>query len=794
MLKEARMVTIQGASFDTLTKLPLLIDEAHQPAKATLIYGRNGSGKSTIAHAFRKIKDLPVDNIQTVFLQDEHDISITLSDSEKEHIHIFDEDFVNENVRIQDGGLGTIVMLGEQAGLTDLIASATTALEEANNDCAGKKAILDEYNDPHNPKSPLYYKQKMRDVLQQDSGWAGRKREIDGSRRNASVTMNTYNDFLNIVPTKSRDELLLDYATQTTELAKARSGASKIFSIVPSISPVYLRYDIDSCNNLLAQAMEHPELTERECYLLNLVQEGKSNELKATIEEFLLPDLTICPKCHQTLTVQYKTDLVNSIKKVLSKEVENHQHQLALIKLDDIAIDLSPYQCLQSYQECIEQIDATNVIFHRNNVLIQAKMDDPYTASEFQLIPFAEELVTLSEKLAQLEKERLEYNQAVADPRPIISVLTQTNNEIAHWDIIEYAKTFAKVEGELKTVENEWKQAQETCIEKQNHLNDLNAQRDSINIAIDVINDGLRYIFFSEERMKIHAEDGVYKLISNGNPVKPKDISVGERNIIGLCYFFTNILERKKRENAHAEEYLLVIDDPVSSFDLENKIGILSYLKYQLGKFLLGNNDTRVLLMTHDLLTALDIGTIFDELMKECKKKYNGHGTFVYSPKELRNKQLIRFVNKRNEYTNLLSLIYDYAQGGSTEHGPYIGNILRQVLEAFSTFEYKKGISDVSVDDEILSTMEHEEHRLYFKNLMYRLILNGDSHRENQTRNMQIDFFTLISDTEKMRTAKEILCFMRLLNAPHVKAHLGDNAMSDIDRWCEEIRTHSAIS
>ena len=48
------------------------------------------------------------------------------------------------------------------------------------------------------------------------------------------------------------------------------------------------------------------------------------------------------------------------------------------------------------------------------------------------------------------------------------------------------------------------------------------------------------------------------------------------------------IIVKKVREekDAYDEEYLLVIDDPVSSYDFENRIGILSFLKYKLSMFL----------------------------------------------------------------------------------------------------------------------------------------------------------------------------------------------------------------
>ena len=116
-----------------------------------------------------------------------------------------------------------------------------------------------------------------------------------------------------------------------------------------------------------------------------------------------------------------------------------------------------------------------------------------------------------------------------------------------------------------------------------------------------------------------------------------------------------------------------------------------------------------------------------------------------------------------------------------------MGNILRQLLEAFSTFEYRKGIDEVSLDDKILGLMDNIKHRNYFRNLMYRLVLHEGSHREEQVKCMRVDFFSLISESEKRRTAKGILCFMKLLNPSHIIAYLGEEGGHTIDIWCNEI-------
>ncbi len=195
--------------------------------------------------------------------------------------------------------------------------------------------------------------------------------------------------------------------------------------------------------------------------------------------------------------------------------------------------------------------------------------------------------------------------------------------------------------------------------------------------------------------------------------------------------------------------------------------------------------------MTHDLLTLFDLEKICQELATEWKKAFASVAT-KYNLWELKNLSLNRFeYRKRQEYTELIKLTYNYACGSAGEYDIVISNIMRQALEAFATFEYKKGIAEISTDDILLAEM-CEEHKSYFKNLMYRIVLNNGSHREEQTQSMEIDFLSVISEDEKRRTAKEIISFIYLLNKPHVISHLGDVSAA-IDLWCDEVKERAAI-
>lgn len=121
---------------------------------------------------------------------------------------------------------------------------------------------------------------------------------------------------------------------------------------------------------------------------------------------------------------------------------------------------------------------------------------------------------------------------------------------------------------------------------------------------------------------------------------------------------------------------------------------------------------------------------------------------------------------------------------------------MRQLLEAFAAFEFKVKLEDLVRKEYILNKIE-EPFREHFENLMYRLVLNGESHRRYQIKYGPTSVLQpMYSFEEKKSTAKEILCLLYLLNREHVLAHLGNGenrpetrqAEKDIKDWCEEIK------
>ena len=684
MLKEISGIEICGANFKKPTDLNLFdpIDgKKIKTIKGALLYGRNGSGKSTIARGFRQIAGevLPTISRATIFDKDHN--PIILSKDERKDIFVFDEEYVDKNVKLQEDHLETIVMLGEQVDLSKKIKVAKEECNAAKTLLDAQARVCSEYNDRQNIKCPQYYLLKLRWALQGDDSWAGRDKEIRNGRQNTGVRDDTYKQFLNITPLKPRSELILDFKRVQQDLEAARAGASIIEQPVPQIPDKYNLYDELEIGKLLSQKIERPEFSEREQFLLKLVRQKGIHVLTERKELLERPETKSCPYCLQELTPGYKDDLIQSIEKILNETVEDHRKILREKIWGEMYIDLFPFEKLDGFSTCKELIMQIDETIKSNNNLLQQKIDNPYEPISTETVSIHFLLSQLTAALANLENTRIAYNKKAKSTDPFLKELTRINSEIAHYDIIDLARQYDKQCEESKTEKARYESLKADYLLKEKAVQALEAQRSSVTVAIDVMNNYMKYIFFEEDRLRIEYDDGVYRLLSHGQKVKPREVSVGERNIIGLCYFFTSILKGKEEKDAYNDEYLIIVDDPISSYDMENRIGILSFLKYELSAFLEGNTETRVLVMTHDLMTFYDVHKILEEIIEKCKQQWNT-GQIKFNRFELRDEEIIHFQYKsRHEYSELIQTIYRFGLGQAGDQTIVIGNIMRQVLE-----------------------------------------------------------------------------------------------------------------
>lgn len=455
MLKDITTIELQGAMFASPVSFCFFnpLEEGKiKIVKAALLYGRNGTGKSTIARAFRKIKGEGLEAITRATLYDKDNTVVSLTEDEKKNIFVFDEDYVDTNVKLQPDHMDTIVMLGEAADLTKKIEKAQEIRQKTEIIYESHNKKLNEYLDSTNVQSPKFYLNKMSDALRGDDNWAGRDRKIRGSRYNTPVREDTYKQFLGLKPVETKSRLLVQFEERLEELQLAKTGASIINVSVPIIPSLY-DYDDLKVKELLNKKIEKPVLSEREQNILKLLKTQGSKQLLSQITYFKQEENTFCPYCLQPVSTEYKTDLIHSIEKLLNKEVDNHQNSLRTLVINVIDIDLTPYENLAGYQTCSDLLGKINDAIHINNEKLKTKIDNPYEPVNSGFLPICGLYKQLTTALDTLEKERIEYNKKVVDINPIISELNRINSEIAYYDVIGFVKQYDKQQSKFMIVE-----------------------------------------------------------------------------------------------------------------------------------------------------------------------------------------------------------------------------------------------------------------------------------------------------------------------------------------------------
>lgn len=790
MIEKIRGIRIKGRCFKKDTDF---LFYKNPNDRISVVFGKNGSGKSTISEGIASItKDSKPFDLMTSFIDANQ--QVVLPDNET-NVFVFNEKYIDENVKIDDDGLGAIVLLGSQVNLQKEIdeqeVRVTTCLTEADR----LEVEYSNYQDKKNPLSPDYHRERIFAKLKENGGWA----EIDSQIKGNKIKSQVSDLIVDEIGQKNVKESLVELQA---EFNKKKDFYKKVsdssISFPDTVDTVKIDPDMENIIiNLLAKKIDEPVLSDREKLILKAVQEGAQDRIEFARNVFSQEETAICPYCYQVVTEQHKHSLIESINKVLNKDVDEHKDQLLSITISALMLDTAYFESIDKDLSCsvAQQLELCNSLILKYNELIDQKAGSIYTPICIESKGLLQEIGKLNSILEALEVKRLEFNNAAEKRGQLSKKLIEINKRIAHVQIAQMYKDYIKQNHDKTMALNKLEEQQKTVASERDRLRTLQQRQANIGLAIDRINHTLEYVFLADGRLSIELHDEKYYLKSNGKNVLPKHVSIGERNILALCYFFTQILSNQKIGKLYQNEALIVIDDPISSFDFENKVGISSLLRYQTNEIIKGNFNSKILFLSHDLDTVLALKKAAKEICDSIKgiaSIPNTSACFF----ELKNFEISNLIDKHNEYGSLLKRIYHFANEDSLVESLTIGNEMRRVLEAFSSFLYRKGIEKVSYDQGVLKLLG--EHSAFFENLMYRLVLHGESHYEEQVYSLHdgYGFYQFVSENEKIKTAKSILCFMFLLNPLHIRAYLQEEAgaIDNIKLWIRNIPDNSSFN
>ena len=783
MINDINSIEIQGGYFSSATNFKLFDNDV----RMSIIYGKNGSGKSSISKA--------ISSTGGEYICRFYDTNHSLLTIPSESIFVFNEDFINKQVQIKEDGLDAIVLLGDKVDIAKQIDEKKFEYEKVEKEKNTTKEVFDStYNSPRNALSPTAIMSKIKEKLKEKGNWVSRKESLTNGRTNVTDTIiKTIFEGHKLISSNLQD------AIEQYESICRIIGNSQQGTLDEKIGTTSVSEDFwNKIDDALKKKIERPNITERDKLIVSIYDKrGKSffDEIKNT---FTNDKESVCPFCFRSVSTDEKSAILDNIKAALSEIANEHMAELAEKKrlidslilrfsaIQDTAVKLKDFFpddfiTFDAYSHIVDQILANY------SQQLDNKMNSIYTPIVIDNNDMIQHLQNLNASITALEEDRVKFNEQTAKVKQNREKAIILNDDIAYWELYDRYNEYKQSKKTYDDLFDKIKAYDLKLDRLQKDIERLNAQNHQIDIAAGKINKNLEYVFMCQNRLELEIENDTYYLKSKGKRVKPNEVSTGERNIIALCYFFSKILENRHSSDNYSTECLLVIDDPISSFDMENKVGILSYLNLKMSEIFKGSDKSKAVILSHDYQTIFDLGKIASEV----KAKYNiSTRTF-----ELNNKQISIIGDKaeKNQYSLLMKEIYKYANGKADMLSDFtVGNSMRKLLEAYSTFVYKKGINDLASDDMIMNCCG--DYKDFFQNFMFRLILNGESHYEEKVDSQDdVSFYNTFSPDQLKDTAKKIICFLHIINPDHVSLHLSDkgNSLGDfksqIEKWKEKI-------
>lgn len=734
--------------------------------RVVLIYGENGAGKSNIAKAISGLNDEKSEYLVNFFSNEKLIKDYRLDPN---NIFVYDEKFIDGKVKYGQKNLNAIVMFGEQVEVDNKIEKLSEDLKKLEEKLERENENLEKIEDEENK---LF--NSLRGILRKDGGWADLEKQIQEKAQKPPVTKNNIDEIFEFhekVSESKLSELKDEFQTKFSLFKnQIRENVKSLKKIpIPSIDHERIEGIVNLLKTEYKQPIEDNTLTWLEEQL-----RIRGVDFYYDVKNFMeLDDTEQCPFCLQKVNSDHKETVLSQLNKILgdsikdlNEKIDKHidfleKSEIKKIKIDEYKnLGNNPIKNLQIINEKITEFNKSLVDLINN---LKKKKDKP-----FMNIESKPPKLEVEDKVRYINELVEEYNENLENIEKTKRKLSLINKKIVALEYGSQYKVYKDKKEEFEIIELDNKMTRENIEKIKSKISEYTQQKKNTKIALELINDYLSFIFWDKNRLKLKPSEDAYEVWSKGVHVELSKLSIAERNIISLCYFFSKLKE--ERELKDRSPKFIIIDDPVSSFDSQNKVGIISFLKSRLKELLEENSSNKIILLTHDIYSMLQI----KKSLEDIKSQLNSKNDVLYLTYQLHDKQLksLNF-NKYNYMTELICTSAYFAFGEESDHlGINIGNMLRRVIEGFSSFNYKYDVTEIFNKPEIVGKLDAKRIE-YYQDKMYRLFLHGESHLDDQIRTgLGNENELFISLDEKKNLSKDILCFIYELDELFIKRHL----------------------
>lgn len=652
--------------------------------KYNLIYGWNGSGKTTISRVFNFLerKEVHIKDLTAIEFSVETGSGLVKHTGLSTHslnVRVFNEDFISENLLFEQSHAKKIVILGkENVAVQKEIEELGTQLSEKEKAIIGLEEQLNRVPDLNAilSKAGSDVPQQFANTPLASSSYYGRsynKTKVDKRLENGSVS------------DSNLTSLILDATTfdeKKDTIKNEKKAIETTIANIPDLSTIFT-----SANGLLNTSITITEIEELkdDKPLRDWVEKGYELHRDRKLNE--------CKFCKSNLSDDllthlgsFFTDELQKAKTQIESTVSSLNTQFASGALNLEATALFP-DLVRQFETSKSELSTQVKVIEGAIASLVAQLKEKSTnlhdhTKKHTSVEYPAEAITKAN--TALEKIRTiiaEHNRKVGT----IADEVKKSAEAIELHII--AKTLTDREYFKHKKEEEKIKAgiAKTMSERTAIDGQIKTKKASLQNATDAVEkiNAILAEFFGSEYIHLEVSETASKEIEYVLKRKDKNakhLSEGEASVLALVYFLVKLEE----DGCDKKNCLIVVDDPVDSQDSNFLFRTAGLLKRQL------KDAGQLLVLTHNFeFFNLIRDWYLGKQMKDVSALFFISNNKTGTPQEVKIENLPELLKEyKSEYQYLFSRLYRYSNDLETLDEPLVANIGRKVLEYFAGFKW----------------------------------------------------------------------------------------------------------
>ncbi|MBO0341013.1 AAA family ATPase [Flagellimonas profundi] len=738
--------------------------------KYNLIYGWNGSGKSTFSKLFNCLKSKTLnDSFKKGAFSFRTDDGIVLNSKSIDNIpeglkiEVFNEHFVDENID-WDNITKKLLYISKKKvedkknldNLTDEFNSLEVEINKKENEIEktaneldtflinGAKEIKNEFKilSTEDKYYLNYDKRRLKKLIDDNISEIKKTKLIAKTKEIDSLKLTARLEYLDkidaLIPEKIDYDSIRELQTEANLLIKKNIVADTISSLQKNTQvSMWVEEGLKFHNN-----------SKRCKFCKNPISESRLSELNAHFNEdfrSLQMDLEVVIRKFETFKSEILTDFLLDVElyPFLRKEYLKFLSEFRSLKVSienslNKSIDTLNLKYKNPFNYEIGVIEIAHEEINKFNATIDGIVD---------IVKRHNETSDDFENFVDKAKKKLELSIAQKE--------------------VKKSKYFSKIRLN-KANERQLEKLSEKKPVLTKKIRVLNASLNDEILGAEEFNNKLhRFLNHSDISLRFNSSKNGYEIIRRVGKKSEKgsNLSEGEKTAISFVYFLTKLLEKE----GELKETIIVIDDPISSFDSNHLFNAYSFINN------ICNDSKQLFVLTHNFTFYR---LVRDWMMKKTKKKKDSTGKVFFQRKysiyniisDYRNGVRQSSIENADNTLLLYSTEYHYLfmklntflnqSKLSVEQCFSVANISRKLLEIFLNFKFPKKRNDFA---QLLNNALPSKSDDIMRERVYRFI-NKYSHSDHiEAFDNSID--NILSESDNI--VKDVMKIIKKLDRKH---------------------------